>query len=112
MDCNNSKDVSHIVSNFTCFKQRSQCINIIRTTVGVAGCLENTFTRSSCLCDYPEYDFENRQRVNKTANTITKRFKRVFVQQCTNQNRKIKPAPIMSNKNGSVKLCKPHHTIM
>ncbi|KAH3748802.1 hypothetical protein DPMN_183257 [Dreissena polymorpha] len=39
--------------------------------------------------------FENRQRVNKTAYTITKRFKTVCVQQCTNQNRKIKPAPIM-----------------
>ncbi|KAH3788172.1 hypothetical protein DPMN_166304 [Dreissena polymorpha] len=49
---------------------------------------------------------------NKTAYTITKRFKTVCVQQCTNQNRKIKPAPIMSNKNGSGKLCKPHHTIM
>ncbi|KAH3872719.1 hypothetical protein DPMN_035940 [Dreissena polymorpha] len=53
--------------------------------------------------------FENRQRVNTSAYTITKA---VCVQQCTNQNRKIKPAPIMSNKNGSGKLCKPHHTIM
>ncbi|KAH3864218.1 hypothetical protein DPMN_027234 [Dreissena polymorpha] len=57
MDCSNSKDVGHIVSNFTCFKQRSQCFNIIRSTVGVAGFLENTFTRSSCLCDCPGYDF-------------------------------------------------------
>ncbi|KAH3784533.1 hypothetical protein DPMN_162490 [Dreissena polymorpha] len=56
MDCSNSKDVGHIVSNFTCFKQISQYFNIIRRTVGVAGCLENTFTRSSCLCDYPGYD--------------------------------------------------------
>ncbi|KAH3733034.1 hypothetical protein DPMN_039458 [Dreissena polymorpha] len=56
--------------------------------------------------------FENRQRVNKTAYTITKRFKTVCVQQCTTQNRKIKPAPIVSNKNGTGKLCKPHHTIM
>ncbi|KAH3854885.1 hypothetical protein DPMN_097443 [Dreissena polymorpha] len=44
-----SKDVGHIVS--TCFKRRSQCFNIIRSTVGVAGCLENTFTRSSCVFD-------------------------------------------------------------
>ncbi|KAH3847074.1 hypothetical protein DPMN_089387 [Dreissena polymorpha] len=47
--------------------------------------------------------FENRQRLNKAAYTITKIFKTVCVQQCTNQNRKIKPAPIMSNKNGSEK---------
>ncbi|KAH3815114.1 hypothetical protein DPMN_143635 [Dreissena polymorpha] len=26
--------------------------------------LENTFARSSCLCDCPGYNFENRQRVN------------------------------------------------
>ncbi|KAH3741774.1 hypothetical protein DPMN_048501 [Dreissena polymorpha] len=57
MDCSNSKDVGHIVSNVTCFEQRSQCFNIISSTVGVAGCLENTFTRSSCLCDCPGYDF-------------------------------------------------------
>ncbi|KAH3885962.1 hypothetical protein DPMN_009959 [Dreissena polymorpha] len=56
--------------------------------------------------------FENRKRINETANTIGTRFKTVCVQQCTNQNRNIKPAPIMSNKNGSGKLCKPHHTIM
>ncbi|KAH3862402.1 hypothetical protein DPMN_025369 [Dreissena polymorpha] len=55
---------------------------------------------------------EKRQRVNKTAYTLTKRFKTVFVQQCNNQNPKIKPAPIMSNKYDSGKLCKPHHTIM
>ncbi|KAH3848641.1 hypothetical protein DPMN_091021 [Dreissena polymorpha] len=50
MDCSSSKDVGHIVSN-------SQCFNIIRSTVGVAVCLENTFTKSSCLCNCPGYDF-------------------------------------------------------
>ncbi|KAH3716111.1 hypothetical protein DPMN_058828 [Dreissena polymorpha] len=57
MDFSNSKDVGHIACNFTCFKQRSQCFNIIKSTVDVAGCLENTFTRSSCLFDCTGYDF-------------------------------------------------------
>ncbi|KAH3836026.1 hypothetical protein DPMN_109395 [Dreissena polymorpha] len=52
-----SQYMGNIVSNFTCFKQRSHCFNIIRGIVCVAGCMENTFTRSSGLCDCPGYNF-------------------------------------------------------
>ncbi|KAH3841061.1 hypothetical protein DPMN_114519 [Dreissena polymorpha] len=112
MNCSNSKDVGHIVSNFHVLSKDPSA----STSSGALWALQvarRTRSLDLHVCvTFQDTIFENRQRVNKTACTVTKRFKTVCVQQCTNQNRKIKPAPIMGIKNGSGKLCKPHHAIM
>ncbi|KAH3718963.1 hypothetical protein DPMN_061791 [Dreissena polymorpha] len=56
--------------------------------------------------------FETRKRVNKTAYTITNVSKQCVFSNTLTKTGKFKPAPIVSNKNGSGKLCKPQYTII